>query len=365
MKLFEPYHFNGKLTVPNRIVMPALVTRLATSEGEITRELIERYFLYAQGGMGFIVTEAVSVKKQKSGQLLRLSDDTFIQGLEELTRRIHSETEGKIAPQLVHFLRLSKSGYRQMVEDLSLGEIEEIPMLFARGAERARKAGFDAVELHFAHAYTMASFLSRYNKRRDAYGGSLENRLRLGEEVIGRTREAVGNDFVIGARINGDEFTLGGNSLEQAKAIALRLSSLGLDYLSVSAGGKFEDAVAKVGESLNPYTGYSGHRTMPPYWMPEKVNVYLASNIRNTLRQAGLDTPVVTAGRIPSATVAESILESGDADLVAIARPTLCDPFWPGKTREGREEEIVRCRYCNRCREADENFQKVYCFQKR
>jgi 2,4-dienoyl-CoA reductase-like NADH-dependent reductase (Old Yellow Enzyme family) len=363
MKLFEPFTINGKLSLKNRIVMPALVTRLATEEGEITEELLDRYLLYAEGGTGLIITEAVSVKKQKSGPLLRLSEDRFVPALRELTDRVHNGSDARIAPQIIHFMKVSRSGYRQKVEELSVEEIKEIPELFARAAERARAAGFDAVELHFAHAYTMSSFLSRHNQRKDEYGGSLKNRLHLAEEVVDASRKAVGADFVLGARINGDEFTLGGNTLQQSRSIALRLAELGLDYISVSAGGKFEDAVPKQGEVLVPYTGYSGHRAMPPHWMPEKVNVYLAADIRKALRDAGHQTPVVAAGRIPNARVAESVLENREADLVAIARPTLCDPDWPRKTMEGREQEILPCLYCNKCKEADEAFQKVYCAQ--
>jgi 2,4-dienoyl-CoA reductase-like NADH-dependent reductase (Old Yellow Enzyme family) len=363
MRLFEPYIINGKLKVKNRIVMPALVTRLATEDGDITEELIHRYLSYAKGGTGYIVTEAISVKKQKSGQLLYLCDDAFIPRLKELTKRVHLESDAKIAPQIIHFMKISKSGYRQKVEDLSLEEIKEMPVLFASAAERARRAGFDAVELHFAHAYTMSSFLSRHNQRKDDYGGSLKKRLRLAEEVVLATRKRLGNDFLLGARINGDEFTLGGNTLQQSRPIAVRLAELGLDYISVSAGGKFEDAIPREGRALVPYTGYSGHRAMPPFWMPEKVNVYLAADIKKTLIQEGCRTPVVTAGRIPSAKVAETVVAQGEADLVAIARPTLCDPYWPKKTMEGREDEILRCVYCNECEKLDSAFQKVICSQ--
>jgi 2,4-dienoyl-CoA reductase-like NADH-dependent reductase (Old Yellow Enzyme family) len=363
MKLFEPFNINGKLTLTNRIVMPALVTRLAAEDGAISEELLDRYRLYARGGTGLIITEAISVRKQKSGPLLRLSEDRFVPALKELTDRVHGESDARIAPQIIHFMKISRSGYRQKVEDLPVGEIKDIPGLFAGAAERARTAGFDAVELHFAHAYTLSSFLSRHNQRKDEYGGSLKKRLRLAEEVVEVSRKAVGEDFVLGARINGDEFTLGGNTLDQSRSIALRLAELGLDYISVSAGGKFEDAVAKQGEVLVPYTGYSGHRAMPPHWMPEKVNVYLAADIRKTLRGAGYQTPIVAAGRIPSAGVAEGVLQNNEADLVAMARPTLCDPHWPKKTLEGREQEILRCVYCNKCKEADEAFLKVYCAQ--
>jgi len=363
MQLFTPHIINHKLRIQNHIMVPPIVTRLATDEGFVTEALIERYLLYAKGGAGIVVTEAVSVKKQKSGQLLRLNDDKYIRAFRELVKRVHEESDAKISPQIIHFLKISRSGYRQKVEDLSLDEVREIPRLFASAAYRARQAGFDAVELHFAHAYTMASFLSRHNMRNDGYGGSLKNRLRLAADLVGATRKAVGSDFVIGARINGDEFTSGGNSLKQSKAIAMHLAQSGLDYLSLSAGGKFEDAIPRQGESLDPYTGYSGLRTMPPHWMPEKVNVYLAAAIKENLNKAGIKIPVITAGRIPTAKVAEDILQDNQADLVAIGRPILCDPSWPNKYKHGREGEILRCIYCNKCREAEGAYEKVTCFQ--
>ena len=363
MKLFEPYTINNKLNLTNRIMMPPVVTRLATEQGHVTDALIDRYLLYARGGSGIVVTEAISVKKQKSGQLLRLNEDAYIPGLKELTKRVHEETDAKIGPQILHFLKIARSGYRQKVEDLTLEEVKEIPELFGRAAYRARQAGFDAVELHFAHAYTMASFLSRHNHRKDDYGGSLKKRLRLAEEVVEASRKEVGDDFVLGVRINGDEFTLGGNSLDQGRQIGLRLAELGLDYISVSAGGKFEDAVPKEGESLDPYTGYSGNRSMPPKWMPEKVNVYLAADIKKTMNAAGFTTPVITAGRVPTIEVAEGILQQNEADMVAIARPILADPFWPNKYKEGREKDILECIYCNKCREAEGAFEEVTCFQ--
>ena len=108
MKLFEPYTINNKLNLTNRIMMPPVVTRLATEQGHVTDALIDRYLLYARGGSGIVVTEAISVKKQKSGQLLRLNDDEYVPGLKELTKRVHEETDAKIAPQILHFLKIVK-----------------------------------------------------------------------------------------------------------------------------------------------------------------------------------------------------------------------------------------------------------------
>ena len=140
MKLFKPYNIAGKYAQHIPPKMPPLVTRLATNEGEVTEELVDRYVLYARGGVGLIVTEAVSVKKQKSGPLLRLSEDSFIPGLKGLVDQIHDASNSKVAPQLIHFLKISRSGYRQKVEDLTLEEIREIPELLTEASNRARAA---------------------------------------------------------------------------------------------------------------------------------------------------------------------------------------------------------------------------------
>ena len=124
---------------------------------------------------------------------------------------------------------------------------------------------------------------------------------------------------------------------------ALRLAELGMDYISVSAGGRFEDAVPREGEALDPYTGYSGHRTMPPSWMDKKVNVYLAAAIKKHLNEAGHTLPVITAGRIPDAQTATEILESGQADLIGIARPHPLRPLLAGqiKGKQGKRHSEV------------------------
>ena len=110
----------------------------------------------------------------------------------------------------------------------------------------------------------------------------------------------------------------------------------------MSAGGRFEDAVVREEEVLDPYTGYSGHRTMPPLWMDKKVNVYLAAAIKEFLHEAGYNLPIITAGRIPDANTANEILKKGEADLVGIARPILCDPYWPMKYKENRHSNMLR-----------------------
>lgn len=362
MTLFQPFSLKH-LQLSNRIVHTPIVTRLESEEGEVTPLLTERVLRITRGGVGYFILGAAGVIERKSGPLLRIYDDRFISGLAELVKRVHDETDSKIGIQIVHFLKLARSGYRQKVEDLTNQEIEEIIEAMVNAAVRARKAGFDAVEWDAESGMTLSSFLSLLNKRKDEYGGSLENRLRIVLKILSRTRNEVGDDYIIGARINGDDFVTGGSTLKQSTMIAKRLAEEGIDYISVSCGGKFEDAIAKPGKPLDCYTGYSGKRCWPRWYMPDGTNVYLAEAIKTAINQAGYQTPVITAGKIPSPSLAEEILREGKADLIGLARALLCDPDWPKKAKGGREEGIVPCIYCDHCANCDRNFKPVVCIQ--
>ncbi|MEM9192106.1 MAG: NADH:flavin oxidoreductase [Myxococcota bacterium] len=264
-------------------------------------------------------------------------------------------------------------GYRERVTDTELGHIRELPQtlppVFAAAALRARRAGFDGVELHYAHAYTMASFLSRRNTRTDGYGSELENRLRLPLEVCHAVRQAVGT-YPVGVRFLGDEVIDDGSNLEDAVHFGVAFARAGFDYLSISKGGKFEDAKEpKVGQAVYPYTGPSGHECMPTVRIdrerggggPFGRNVPLAKTIRQSVREAGFATPVVAAGGICSPWQAEAILENEEADLVAAARQSLCDPDWFRKIELGRGEEVRRCFFTNYCEALDQAHKEVTC----
>jgi len=358
--LFEPARVGG-LTLPNRVLLPAMVTRLSGEDGRVNADILDRYVRYAKGEPGLIVVEAMAVHEAKSGPLLRISTDECKPGLTELARRVHDAGPSKVMPQIIHFLKIARSGWRQLVADLTLDDIRGIVEAYGRAALRARECGFDGVELHMAHAYTLSSFLSARNARKDAYGGSLANRMRLPMEVIAEVRRRAGSDFPVGVRFDGEECIKGGYSVPDARQIALRMAQLGVDYLSVSAGGKFEDAIHKPGTPLYPYTGYSGDRCMPGADYPDGLNVYIAAGIREFLVQHGVRTPVAVAGKISTPGLAERILAEGKADLVAMARPLLADPDWPKKVRDGREDTVIRCVYGNVCKSLDENFRKVVC----
>jgi 2,4-dienoyl-CoA reductase-like NADH-dependent reductase (Old Yellow Enzyme family) len=261
-------------------------------------------------------------------------------------------------------------GYRERVWDTHLPHIRELPRvlpgLFADAARRAQTAGFDGVELHYAHAYTMASFLSRLNTRADGYGGALEHRVRLPLEVLAAVRRSVGDGYVVGIRYLGDEVIEGGSRVEDAVWFGARFAAAGADYLSVSKGGRFEDAKQpKIGEAVYPYTGESGWECMPTVLSdargPFGRNVPLAAAIRRAVREAGYATPVVTSGGISTFEQAEGILERGEADCVAAARQTLADPDWFRKVRLGYGDLVRRCEFTNYCEGLDQRHKQVTC----
>jgi 2,4-dienoyl-CoA reductase-like NADH-dependent reductase (Old Yellow Enzyme family) len=261
-------------------------------------------------------------------------------------------------------------GHRERVGDTHLPWVRELPRtlpgLFAAAAARARAAGFDGVELHYAHAYTMASFLSRLNTRDDGYGGPRQHRVRLPLEVLAAARARVGADYVVGVRYLGDDVVEGGNRLEDAIWFGVRFAEAGADYLSVSKGGRFEDArQPKVGEAVYPYTGRSGYECMPTVVSdargPFGRNVPLAAAIRQAVRAAGHATPVVTSGGIFSFEQAEGILARGEADFVAAARQSLADPDWFRKIRLGYGHLVRRCEFTNYCEGLDQHHKQVTC----
>jgi 2,4-dienoyl-CoA reductase-like NADH-dependent reductase (Old Yellow Enzyme family) len=263
-----------------------------------------------------------------------------------------------------------RQGYRERVTDMDKPHIRDLPRvlpdLFADAAARAREAGFDGVELHYAHAYTMASFLSALNDRPDGYGGSRENRIRLPLEVFRRVREKVGEGYTVGCRYLADECLPDGSGVPDAAWFGVELARAGMDFLSLSRGGKFEDAKQpRVGWAAYPYTGRSGYECMPTAISdaqgPFGRNAAPAAQIRAAVRAAGLTTPIVVAGGIGTFAQAEALLANGTADIVAAARQSLADPDWFKKMRLGRGAEVRRCTYTNYCEGLDQMHKQVTC----
>lgn len=419
----------GPLTLAQRTWVPAMVPWRATQDGMVTPNVIEWYERFARGRPGAIVCEATGIRDIPSGPLLRIGDDRFLPGLTDLVDRVRRASGGqtRLFIQLIDFLAIRRRpdpekyfdryltitdahrralgaedwpeekirahmrtldddalahvltareleslhmGYRERVTDTDLPHIRDLPKvlpdLFAAAAQRARKAGFDGVELHYAHAYTMASFLSRLNDRGDDYGGSMENRVRLPLEVYRKVREKVGEDFVVGCRFLSEDCVEGGSTVADSAFYGAEFARAGMDFLSLSRGGRFEDAQQpRVGEAAYPYTGPSGYECMPQYVSdgrgPFGRNVAPAASIRAAVRSAGFDTPVVVSGGIHGFRQAESILENGQADIIGLARQSLADPDWFEKVRRGRGAEVRVCEYTNYCEALDQKHVPVTC----
>lgn len=286
--------------------------------------------------------------------------DFLIAASDELIEEVLNERE----------LEALKFGYRERVTDTDLEHIcklpEVLPAIFADAAARAREAGFDGIELHYAHAYTMAGFLSALNDREDGYGGPRENRVRLPLEIYKAVRQRVGKDFVVGTRFLADEVIEGGSHISDAAYFGVEFAKAGFDFLSISKGGKFEDAQQpKVGQAVYPYTGRSGYECMPTTLSDETGpfgrTVPLVAQIKRAVNNAGFTTPVVATGGITTFEQAEEILRSGNADIVGLARQSLADPDWFLKVKLGYGDQVRRCTYTNYCEALDQAHRQVTC----
>lgn len=417
---------SGNLSLEQRTWIPAMVPWRSNEEGEVTQDVLDYYERYAQGFPGALVVEATGVRDIPSGPLLRIGHDRYLDGLRKLVEVVRKASQGRtrLFIQIIDFLGIRRRpepakyfarfleiqerhrahfpgcndeeirqsltsdptlwervldereleslqyGWRERVTDLDTPTIRELPQtlppIFAEAAVRAREAGFDGVELHYAHAYTMASFLSGRNGRSDGYGSSREGRVRLPLEVFREVRRRVGNDYAVGCRFLAHEGIAGGYSNEDACYYGVEFARAGMDFLSLSRGGKFEDAKQPpVGWASYPYTGPSGYECMPSFISDERGpwgrNVPAAGPIRAAVRAAGLETPVVVTGGICSFTQAEELLRSGQADIIGSARQSLADPDWFHKVALGRGEEVRRCKFSNYCEGLDQKHKQVTC----
>jgi 2,4-dienoyl-CoA reductase-like NADH-dependent reductase (Old Yellow Enzyme family) len=309
-------------------------------------------------------------------------DDHHRRGLERLLG-IAADDDGALLEALIELaddelgavlrpreLEALQRGERERVTDVHMPHIarlpHELPGAFAAAAARAEAAGFDGVELHMAHAYTLASFLSARNTRSDGYGGDVAGRVRLPLEVLAAVQRRVTPGFVVGARILTEECIAGGSTLDDAVEFAVRLARAGLHFLSLSRGGKFEDAAQPaVGAAVYPYTGRSGYECMPTVRSdavgPFGRNVAASAAVRAAVAAAAAPLPVVVSGGICSFAQAEALLAAGAADIVGAARQTLADPDWFLKLELGLGDRVRRCKYTNYCEALDQHHKQVTC----
>jgi len=336
--LFTPIRI-AAMEVKNRIVMSPMSTNLGSPQGYVTPPLIQYFAARARGGVGLIITGDVSVDPKAKYQMrsLGLYDDQFIPAWKDLTRAVQSHGS-KIGPQLIHpsfnapsalsgvqpvaASPIASRRFREIPRELRVEEIEKIIEEFADAARRAQEAGCDAVQIHCAHCHhLLGSFLSPlHNKRTDEFGGDIHGRLKLPLEVIRRIRAKVGPGFPILLRISGDEYEPGGRRLEETQYIAPFFVEAGVDALNISAGTTSLGSVA------------------PPMGSPPGIYASLAAAIKEVVK-----IPVISVGRIVTPWVAEDILSSNKADMVAMARALLADPEFPRKAAAGNWEDITPC----------------------
>lgn len=340
--LFAPIRF-GRLEVRNRLIMTGMAGHMAPADGSVTDREIAFYERRARGGVGLAVVGAAYVHPggRFSNDQLGIHTDAHIDGYRRLAQAIRRH--GAIASiQLHHAGRQTNSrvtGERliapsavacpvkqEVPHALSVEEIAEVVEWFGQGARRVREAGFDAVEIHCAHGYLPAQFLSpRANKRTDEYGGPLDRRFRFVGEIIARVKRETG-DMPLSVKISGHEFDEeGGLTLDETPLIAQRLEAAGVDLVAISAGAA-------------PY-----YMTVPNMSLPRGCYVELARAVK-----AKVSMPVSAVGRINTPELAEQILAAGDADMISMGRPLIADPDLPNKALHGERDDLVVCIGCNK-----------------
>ena len=330
----------GTLRLKNRLLMPAMHLNMCRNFA-ITDQLLAFYAERAKGGAGLICVGYATVD-ERSGQPGNIGAhrDEFLPGLTRLAKTI-KECGAAACVQLNHSGRYNHSFFlggkkpvapsavpcrmtKETPKELEASEIAEIISRFGTAAARVKQAGFDAVEILAGTGYLISEFLSPLtNQRQDRFGGSLENRMRFGLEVIAAVKQATGGNFPLLVRINGNDFMPGGIGRAELQAFAVKLADAGADALSINVGwheAQVPQIVTKV---------------------PRGVYAYLARAIRKEVK-----IPVIAGHRINDPATARRLLDDGSCDLVAMGRALIADPQLPNKAAAGQETQLVHCVAC-------------------
>ncbi len=351
--LFEPTRI-GHLALANRFVRSATFESCADFDGSVSDRLIDQLSALADGGVGLIVAGIANVHPsgQISARQASLADDRFLGGWTRLTEEVHRRG-GRIAVQLFHAgreaaLYLGFQGQEALgpsvVPDdpyfehtnraMISSEIEAVVEAFGRAAGRAQRAGFDAVQIHGAHAYLLAQFLSPHtNRRDDQWGGSLDNRLRLHREVYRAVREAVGRDYPVLIKLGLADGFEGGLTVDEGLAAAMALAELGYDALEISQGLRGR--------------GYGQAEFRTKVDRPGG-EAYFRGWAREV--KARVQVPVMMVGGLRSFELMEEIVAGGEADFVSLSRPLIREPGLINEWRAGSRRRPA-CISCNQCYE--------------
>ncbi|MEA2059552.1 MAG: NADH:flavin oxidoreductase [Thermodesulfobacteriota bacterium] len=357
-KLFETTTIRN-LELKNRFVRSATWLGMADKQGKATPRLINTMTDLAKGNVGLIITGHVHVQLQGQASVLQLGifSDDLVPSLEKMTRAVH-DSGGKIAAQLAHagIFALEKTtgmiplavsdaeGIKKTpVREMDGEDIKTLVTDFGKAAKRAKDAGFDAVQIHSAHGYLLSQFLSPlFNRRTDAYGGPIENRVRIHLDIIEEIRKEVGPHLPIMIKINCQDFSEHGLDTENAAAACKILENAGLDAVEHSGG-------LLTSKKLSPSRMGINSEEKEAYFKAEALKF-----------KEKIDIPLILVGGIRSLKTAETIINEGTADYIAMSRPFIREPDLIKRWESG-DTRKAQCKSDNLCFAPGIKGQGVYC----
>lgn len=341
-KVFEPGKI-GNLEIKNRLVVSAMSSHLGNPDGT-PNEAVNAYLVAKiKGGWGLVFTEDLGVTQDAGSDPVvgSLWNDSQVPAWTETVRQVH-EAGGLMGAQIYHAGRqrkltaydsypvapsaLKEPSMNYVPHELTVEEIHELVKAFGETAARAKRCGFDCVEIHGAHGYLINQFMSTFsNKRTDEYGGTLINRMRFALEIVAACREAVGPDYPLLFRFNTSDYVDGGIEIPEATVMAKMLEEAGIDAIHCSQG-MFVSKQTLIAPGFVPVMSFANN----------------AAAIK-----AAVNIPVLAVGRYNDIYMSEAMLRDGKADFIVMARASLADPELPNKAKEGRVDEIIHCIGCN------------------
>lgn len=340
--LFTPMKI-GNCEIPNRLVVPAMVTNTCNPDGTLTDRFIKYHEEKAKGGWGLIIVEDYGVTEIGKGYpfIPGFYNDEQIKENIKLTDTVH-KYGSKIFCQIYHSGKQKFAGTpgecvgpsaikdplaMNMPREMTVEEIHTVVKAFGEAARRAKEAGFDGVEIHAGHGYLLAEFLSSFiNKRTDEYGGCFANRIRFFDEVYAEVRKTVGYDYPVTVRFSVNEYVVGGRTECESYALARHFDELGVDAIHVSNGC---------------YAAEPTHHVISSMFADHGFNADDAAQVKNMV-----SCPVITVNKINEPMMADTVLKMGKADFIAVGRGSIADPYFPAKAKEGRLDEINHCIGC-------------------
>ncbi|KKN19716.1 hypothetical protein LCGC14_0942930 [marine sediment metagenome] len=348
--LFTPQKI-GNVEIPNRIVRSATFEHRAEKYGYVGQQILDFYDELARGGTGLITTGFVGIDPGATGSpyQLRLDNDTYVPGHTKLVNLIHDQPDVKLAIQIAHMGRqgehpkfppIAPSPIPEKTtgltpRELTIEEIYELIKKYSETAIRAYECGYDMVQLHAAHGYLLSNFVSPYtNKRKDEFGGSIENMARILVEIFNQIRDELGKKYPITVKLQTDDAVPGGLTLVTSAKIVKILVDTGYDAIEIS-GGIYESQLV----SINSYPSKI-------IKSPEDENYFLPT--AKILKPLLKKTKLILVGGIKSPLSASSILEEGEADFISMCRPLIYEPDLPNRWKNG-DLSPAKCISCSSC----------------